>query len=71
MSPTKTTRIKLPEDAHARVKAEAAFNNVNLDSALGMCVAFLCNLTTPLSWRTDPGQTRRDIAAWLQKQSQS
>lgn len=50
MTDTVTTRIKLPGEVHREVKAEAARHGINVDQALGMCVAFLCDLTTPLRW---------------------
>lgn len=50
MTDTVTTRIKLPGEVHREVKAEAARQGVNLDEALGMCVAFLVANVTPLSW---------------------
>lgn len=51
MTDTVETRIKLPAEAHREVKAEAARHGINLADALGMCVAFLVDMTTPLSWR--------------------
>lgn len=50
MTDTVTTRIKLPGEVHREVKAEAARHGVNLDEALGMCVAWLNNYVVPLSW---------------------
>ena len=47
------TRIKLPGEVHRAVKAEAARHGITLAEALGMCVAFIAGLTTPLSWLND------------------
>jgi hypothetical protein len=50
MTDTIITRIKLPGPIHRDVKAEAVRHNINLDEALGMCVAHLCDIVVPLSW---------------------
>ena len=67
MVDTVTTRIKLPGPVHRDVKAEAARRGINLDVALGMCVAFLNEITTPLIWREDVWQAKEDMEAWLEK----
>lgn len=59
MTDTVETRIKLPGEVHRAVKAEAARHGITLAEALGMCVAFISNATTPLLWRTD-GETVAD-----------
>lgn len=66
MSDTVVTRIRLPADIHRNVKAEAARHGVNLDQALGMCVAFLCGLTTPLLWRGGGQMVWEDLYGWVQ-----
>lgn len=53
MTDTVTTRIRLPGEIHRQVKAQAAYHGINLDTALGMCVTFLADLCTPLSWLKD------------------
>jgi hypothetical protein len=57
MTDTIITRIKLPGPIHRDVKAEAARRGINLDEALGMCVARLCDAVVPLSW-LDPEPDR-------------
>lgn len=68
MTDTVTTRIKLPGEVHRNVKAEAARRGVNLDQALGMCVAFLCSVTVPLCWMDGMGKVTEDfgdaVDAW-------
>lgn len=67
MTDTVTTRITLPGPVHREVKAEAARRGLRVDEALGMCVAFICGLTTPLVWLTNLCQVEADVAAWLDK----
>ena len=66
MTDTVETRIKLPGEVHRAVKAEAARHGITLAEALGMCVAFLCDLTTPLLWRQDAERVERDLTEWLE-----
>lgn len=50
MADSTITRIKLPIEIHLRVKAAAVLHRVNVDEALGMCVAYLVAQVEPLSW---------------------
>lgn len=61
MTDTVTTRIRLPGEVHRDVKAEAARRGINLDEALGMCVAYLAHMVRPLQWLDDPGAARSMI----------
>lgn len=54
MSDNVVTRIRLPAVVHRDVKAEAARRGINLDEALGICVAFLAQIVRPLQWLDDP-----------------
>lgn len=65
MTDTVTTRIRLPDEIHRQVKAQAAYHGVNLDQALGMCVAYLCSMTTPLLWVEDEPQVMHDVTTWV------
>lgn len=65
MTDTVTTRITLPGPVHREVKAEAARRGIRVDEALGMCVAFLCDLTTPLVWKEGTIQVCDDLDAWV------
>ena len=61
------TRITLPDEVHRMVKAEAARHGIRVAEALGMCVAFLCGVTTPLLWRTDQQTVAVDLDRWAQE----
>jgi hypothetical protein len=50
MTDTTVTRIRLPTDIHLQVKAAAVLHSINVDEALGMCVAYLVGHVEPLSW---------------------
>ena len=65
MTDTVETRIKLPGEVHRAVKAEAARHGITLAEALGMCVAFMVDMTTPLCWRGDNSQVVADVKHWL------
>jgi len=65
MTDTVTTRIRLPGPVHRDVKAEAARRGINLDEALGMCVAFLADMVTPLVWIDNMTHTVTQMADWL------
>lgn len=64
MTDTVTTRIKLPGEVHRDVKAEAARRGVNLDEALGVCVAYLCAIVVPLSWLNGEEPVIREPGFW-------
>lgn len=64
MADTVVTRIRLPDVVHRRVKAQAVYHGINLDQALGMCVSFLCSITTPLLWRTNLDTVVNDLYDW-------
>lgn len=66
MTDTTVTSIRLPEPVYKEVEAEAARRDISPDEALGMCVAFLCELTTPLVWRGDYEQAVHDIRYWVE-----
>jgi hypothetical protein len=67
MTDTVTTRIRLPGTVHREVKAEAARHGIKLDDALGMCVAFVVDMTTPLCWRSGTDVVVADVKHWLKR----
>ena len=66
MTDTVVTRIRLPREVHRQVKAQAAYHGLNLDQAYGMCVAFLCGITTPLLWLSYKAQVAHDLSEWIE-----